>query len=701
MKKLLSFLIVLSITTTSFIFVPTVLADGYIPDVCQDQGGYVLDFGYAMDYWKAGQSFIPTVNRIDRITICAARLNELALPGGVKCGIYASYEDMVDDTNFLGESTIQYSSLNWPIPVEVSFTFSSQISLTSGNTYWFAITPPSEQGKGIRWLRTNTNVYSDGQLYRMATSGWQVMSSQDFYFKTFFYNHDPNTPSTPSGPSTGYTGTSYTYSTSATDPDGDQVYYKFDWGDGTNSGWVGSYNSGQTGSASKTWTSPGTYSVKAKAKDTHEDESGWSSVKTVTITNPNSPPNTPSTPSGPTSRTVGQSGTYSTSATDPDGDQVQYRFDWGDGTTSDWTNLVPSGTSASKSHSWGSAGMYVVMAQTRDEHGATSGWSNGLTVTVSGGGNPQNNYAVLIASDTRKSLGFFLSPVFAKLMYWRNVLYCHSTLVNDLGYDWRNDVQVLAPYGETPFSNPPPDGVPSKQNMQYLLETWLAGKSNENSNCLIYMIGPCNQGGIYGINDHESVTSSEIDNWLNGVEYNTLTVVIEGSYSGRFIEELSAENRIIITSTNENRPTYAGSLLNLIFGGCFPFTEAFFGKLAKGYSYGEAWEAADQSIYDFCNDWWHQIPSDKHQIPLIDDNGDGIGHGTDEVDKLPIGGDGNLALITYPGGNYLNDESASLSEHLQELANQQNSQSTLQNNNEQSSSTPTSSQNNQQSQSTQ
>ncbi|MCK5258783.1 MAG: hypothetical protein KAJ69_04625, partial [Thermoplasmatales archaeon] len=74
---------------------------------------------------------------------------------------------------------------------------------------------------------------------------------------------------------------------------------------------------------------------------------------TVTFEGTNNDPYDPSAPSGPTAGNVDQSGSYSTSTTDPDGDQVQYRFDWdanGAHEYSEWTNLVGSGTSASKSH---------------------------------------------------------------------------------------------------------------------------------------------------------------------------------------------------------------------------------------------------------------------------------------------------------------------------------------------------------------
>jgi hypothetical protein len=60
------------------------------------------------------------------------------------------------------------------------------------------------------------------------------------------------------------------------------VQYLIDWGDGTNSGWL---PVGTVG-ASKSWTSPGTYLVRAQARcdsDTSE-VSKWSSALSVTVT---------------------------------------------------------------------------------------------------------------------------------------------------------------------------------------------------------------------------------------------------------------------------------------------------------------------------------------------------------------------------------------------------------------------------------
>ncbi|MDH7517080.1 MAG: hypothetical protein QHH19_01870 [Candidatus Thermoplasmatota archaeon] len=202
---------------------------------------------------------------------------------------------------------------------------------------------------------------------------------------SIYGNLPPAIPSQPSGPTTGNKNIQYNYSTSTTDPENEQIYYLFDWGDGTNSGWIGPYSSGAIGSASHSWNNYGTYQVKAKAKDIYGAELGicWSNPLNVNIVS--QPPNTPNTPSGPTFLNAGVSGTYSTNTSDPDGDQVQYRFDWdanGSHDYSDWTSFVPSGATGSMSHSWSNGGTYVVKAQARDAQNMTSDWSNGLTVFV-------------------------------------------------------------------------------------------------------------------------------------------------------------------------------------------------------------------------------------------------------------------------------------------------------------------------------
>jgi probable HAF family extracellular repeat protein len=93
-----------------------------------------------------------------------------------------------------------------------------------------------------------------------------------------------STPSAPSGPTGGTIGISYSYSTGNSSSNlAHSIQYLFDWGDGSNSGWlpVG------TTSALHGWGSPGTYLVKARARCATDTSvlSNWSSSINVTCTN--------------------------------------------------------------------------------------------------------------------------------------------------------------------------------------------------------------------------------------------------------------------------------------------------------------------------------------------------------------------------------------------------------------------------------
>jgi len=65
----------------------------------------------------------------------------------------------------------------------------------------------------------------------------------------------------------------------STDPDGDDVYYYIDWGDGTNSSWIGPYNPGEEISLSHAWNEKGTYVISAKCKDSNDVESDWNTLE--------------------------------------------------------------------------------------------------------------------------------------------------------------------------------------------------------------------------------------------------------------------------------------------------------------------------------------------------------------------------------------------------------------------------------------
>jgi hypothetical protein len=86
----------------------------------------------------------------------------------------------------------------------------------------------------------------------------------------------PYKPSKPIGIIDGNTNTNYYYLSSSIDPNGDQIFFLFDWGDGTDSNWNGPYESGEIVNISHSWNTKGSYEVKTKVKDIHNMESEWS-----------------------------------------------------------------------------------------------------------------------------------------------------------------------------------------------------------------------------------------------------------------------------------------------------------------------------------------------------------------------------------------------------------------------------------------
>lgn len=185
-------------------------------------------------------------------------------------------------------------------------------------------------------------------------------------------------PSAPTGPSGGLAGSLYQFSSGGSISNlGHPVQYSFDWGDGSASGWT---PTGVT-SSFHVWSSPSTYTVFVTARCTIDNTvlSDPSDSVTIVITGESvSPPNIPS---GPTSALTNTTYSWTTgNSVSSAGNQVQYRFYWGDGSNSPWLSV---GTVAS-SHSWAGPGTYLVTAQARSaaNPSVTSAISAGLQVTV-------------------------------------------------------------------------------------------------------------------------------------------------------------------------------------------------------------------------------------------------------------------------------------------------------------------------------
>jgi len=81
--------------------------------------------------------------------------------------------------------------------------------------------------------------------------------------------------------------------------------------------------------------------------------------------------------SGPSSSQVNELVNFYCNAYDEDGDNVQVKWDLGDGTISDWG-------STSITHTYTTANTYYVRVQPKDSQGLTGSWSEGKQIQISG-----------------------------------------------------------------------------------------------------------------------------------------------------------------------------------------------------------------------------------------------------------------------------------------------------------------------------
>jgi outer membrane protein assembly factor BamB len=152
----------------------------------------------------------------------------------------------------------------------------------SDDGYLYALNPDGT----LRWkfdagdnMASSPVIGEDGMIYAVG----QFLPSGGQEFRSYLYalriidNEPPSTP-TIDGTTSGNIKQNYDYTIVSTDPDRNNISYYVNWGDGTNSGWIGPYPSGQEQIVSHTWNKKGTYTLQVKARDNYSAESDWGNL---------------------------------------------------------------------------------------------------------------------------------------------------------------------------------------------------------------------------------------------------------------------------------------------------------------------------------------------------------------------------------------------------------------------------------------
>ena len=96
----------------------------------------------------------------------------------------------------------------------------------------------------------------------------------DSLLVTITDNQPPENP-TITGPASVKPLKEYLFVINTTDPQGQDIKYDFDWGDGNGVSNQGPYKSGQEVYLKHTWKVKGTYTIKVRALDILDMESDW------------------------------------------------------------------------------------------------------------------------------------------------------------------------------------------------------------------------------------------------------------------------------------------------------------------------------------------------------------------------------------------------------------------------------------------
>ncbi|MDP2647071.1 MAG: DUF1566 domain-containing protein [Desulfobacterales bacterium] len=205
--------------------------------------------------------------------------------------------------------------------------------------------------------------------------------------------------------------------------------------------------------------------------------------------------------------------------------------------------------------------------------------------------------------------------------YPGNALWTATVAIADKAFDtlfnrgYRSDnIKYLS--HQSYSENPNVDAVATKAGLETAITQW----ATDADEFVLYLNGHGGKG-TFRISEHEDVTASQLDAWLDVLQHQRnikVIVIYEACYSGSFLPVLAATGdqvRVLISSADADQQAW------LVTDGTVSFSWPFWTRTGAGFNVYDAFANATKSI-----------SFGYRQTPMIDTNGDGKFN--EKADKL-------------------------------------------------------------------
>jgi hypothetical protein len=212
--------------------------------------------------------------------------------------------------------------------------------------------------------------------------------------------------------------------------------------------------------------------------------------------------------------------------------------------------------------------------------------------------------------------------------YWNDIIYMHFILQMN-GYSSDNIYVVYKNgVGEDPYT---PVDYPATHASLDTVFGLLSDQMGARDTLFFYTTNHGGSGGIsvWGPMDGSgALTHAQVSNWLDSITCDHMIIVMEQCVSGKFIQYISASNRVILTACSDGESSYGCDTEGQWDEFVYHFMSALIGfKLPGGLGIADADYISDGKISMREAFIYAAVHDSREETPLYNDSGDGIGLG--------------------------------------------------------------------------